>query len=78
MRDELGKVMWENAGIVRSGPKLMHALEEIEALTVRARQLSVSGGRAFNLTWQQALDLRNMLTASALIARSALAREDIW
>ena len=30
----------------------------------------------FNLTWQQALDMRNMLTASDLIARSALARED--
>ena len=38
--------------------------------------MAASGGRAFNLTWQQALDLRNMLTASELIARSALLRED--
>ena len=34
------------------------------------------GGRAFNLTWQQALDMRNMLAASELIARSALARQE--
>jgi succinate dehydrogenase/fumarate reductase flavoprotein subunit len=34
------------------------------------------GGRAFNLTWQQALDMRNMLVGSELIARSALLREE--
>jgi succinate dehydrogenase/fumarate reductase flavoprotein subunit len=28
------------------------------------------------LGWQQALDVRNLLTASELIARSALTRED--
>ena len=37
---------------------------------------AAAGGRAFNLTWQQALDLRNMLESSMLIARSALAREE--
>jgi succinate dehydrogenase/fumarate reductase flavoprotein subunit len=68
--------MWENVGIVRNGANLTHALEQITTLSKRATQLSGSGSRAFNLTWQQALDLRNMLTASALIARSALARED--
>jgi succinate dehydrogenase / fumarate reductase flavoprotein subunit/fumarate reductase flavoprotein subunit len=76
LREELGKVMWENAGIVRAGLKLKRGLEQIAALTNRAAQLSTPGGRAFNLTWQQALDLRNMLTTSSLIARSALARED--
>jgi succinate dehydrogenase / fumarate reductase flavoprotein subunit/fumarate reductase flavoprotein subunit len=76
LRDELGKIMWESVGIVRNGANLTHALEQITTLSKRATQLSGSGSRAFNLTWQQALDLRNMLTASALIARSALARED--
>jgi len=76
LRDELGKLMWERAGIVRNGVQLRQAVTEISALTERARHLGVSGGRAFNLTWQQALDLRNLLTAAALTARSALARED--
>jgi len=40
------------------------------------RKLGVNGGRRFNLTWQQALDLRNLFTASSLIARSALMRQD--
>jgi succinate dehydrogenase / fumarate reductase flavoprotein subunit/fumarate reductase flavoprotein subunit len=76
LREELGKVMWEHAGIVRSGAKLRLALEEIATLSQRAAQISVPGGRAFNLTWQQALDMRNLLAASDLIARSALMRED--
>jgi succinate dehydrogenase/fumarate reductase flavoprotein subunit len=76
LREELGKVMWEHAGIVRSGAKLRLALEEIATLAQRAAQIAVPGGRAFNLTWQQALDMRNLLAASDLIARSALMRED--
>jgi succinate dehydrogenase / fumarate reductase flavoprotein subunit/fumarate reductase flavoprotein subunit len=76
LRNELGKLMWELVGIVRSGTKLRQALAEIAAQTTRAAQISASRGRAFNLTWQQALDLRNLLLVSDLIARSALARED--
>jgi succinate dehydrogenase/fumarate reductase flavoprotein subunit len=76
LRDELGKIMWEKAGIVRDGKKLAGALEEINALEKRAARMKASGGRQFNLTWQQALDMRNMLSASQMIARSALTRED--
>jgi succinate dehydrogenase flavoprotein subunit len=76
LRDELGKIMWERVGIVRSGPGLRRALEETAALASRAERMAVPGGRGFNLTWQQALDMRNLLTASELIARSALMRED--
>jgi succinate dehydrogenase/fumarate reductase flavoprotein subunit len=76
LRDDLGKIMWQKAGIVRDGVKLKEALEEIAVLRNRAGQMGVPGNRAFNLTWQQALDMRNMLTASDLITRSALFRED--
>jgi succinate dehydrogenase/fumarate reductase flavoprotein subunit len=76
LRDELGKIMWEKVGIVRDGGKLKEALNEINSLTQRSEKIRVSGGRVFNLTWQQALDMRNMLIASELIASSALLRED--
>ena len=76
LRDELGKIMWERVGIVREGTKLTQALEEINGLMNRSEKMNASGGRAFNLTWQQALDMRNMLAASELIARSAFMRED--
>lgn len=76
IRDELGQTMWERVGIVRHGDKLKQALVEIAELTQRLDKVSVPGDRQFNLTWQQALDLRNMLMASELIARCALVRED--
>jgi succinate dehydrogenase / fumarate reductase flavoprotein subunit/fumarate reductase flavoprotein subunit len=76
VREELGKVMWQRVGIVRNGPQLKQALEEIASLTRRAKAIRATGSRAFNLTWQQALDMRNMLLASEIIARSALLRED--
>ncbi|MBM3876707.1 MAG: FAD-binding protein [Verrucomicrobia bacterium] len=76
LRDELGKLMWEKAGIIRSGAGLRAALEGLAALRARVEQLRVPGPRAFNLAWQQALDLHNLLTASELIARSALLREE--
>ncbi len=76
LREDLGQVMWERAGIVREGESLRQAISEIEGLGERAGRVAVSGGRAFNLAWQQALDLRNLLTASELIARCAWLREE--
>ena len=68
--------MWERVGIVRHGDKLKRALEDLRNLASRAGEMRAPKTREFNLTWQQALDMRNMLTGSELIARSALTRED--
>jgi succinate dehydrogenase/fumarate reductase flavoprotein subunit len=76
LRESLGKIMWENVGIVREGARMRLALEEIKSLQDRAAKVSAPGGRRFNLTWQQALDMRNLLTASELITRSALERQE--
>jgi len=76
LRDELGKLMWEKAGILRSGEGLRLALDGLAALREHTGSVRVSGPRAFNLAWQQALDLRNMVLASELIARGALLREE--
>jgi succinate dehydrogenase / fumarate reductase flavoprotein subunit/fumarate reductase flavoprotein subunit len=76
LREQLGKIAWEKIGIVRHGDKLKQAIAEIPALQQQLESVSALGGREFNLTWQQALDMRNMLTTADLIARSALMRED--
>jgi succinate dehydrogenase/fumarate reductase flavoprotein subunit len=76
LRDELGRLMWEKVGIIRDGDKLTKAIAEIAELRNRAEKVNAPGGRRFNLGWQQALDLRNLLIASDLIARSASLRED--
>lgn len=76
LREELGKVMWEQVGIVRSARTLINSIEAMRVLRRRAERIRAPGTRAFNLGWQQALDMRNLLTASELIARSALMREE--
>jgi succinate dehydrogenase/fumarate reductase flavoprotein subunit len=76
LREELGKLMWENVGIVRDGTRLTQALQRLAELRTRAENATTSGGRAFNLGWQQTLDVRNLLSAAELIARSALTRQD--
>jgi len=76
LRDELGDVMWEQVGIVRDGAGLQAAIDQIKALQSRAARLRTPGGRRFNLAWQQALDVRNLLLASELIARGALVRTE--
>lgn len=76
LREELGQLMWTNVGIVRDGTKLRAGLDGIFALRDQLDKVACSGSRMFNLGWQQALDLGNLLTASELIARSALFRED--
>jgi succinate dehydrogenase / fumarate reductase flavoprotein subunit/fumarate reductase flavoprotein subunit len=76
LRDELGKMTWERVGIVRIGSGLRRAVEELAALGARSDEMAAPGGQAFNLTWQQALDVSNLVTVSRLIAQSALLRED--
>jgi succinate dehydrogenase / fumarate reductase flavoprotein subunit/fumarate reductase flavoprotein subunit len=76
LREQLGRLMWERVGIVRDAGKLRSAVEQIRTLAERAGQVAADGGPRFNLAWQQALDLRNLLLASDLIARSALLREE--
>ena len=76
LRDELGRLMWEKVGIIRDGDNLTKAIAGIAELRNRAEKVNAPGGRRFNLGWQQALDLRNLLTASDLIARSASLREE--
>src|SRR4029078_10790824 len=61
LRDALGEITWTKVGIVRTGPDLAKAIEEIAALNDRNEAVGVPGNREFNLTWQQCLDMRNML-----------------
>ena len=70
----LRELMWERVGLIRSGAGLGSALAEIEEVAQRAEAAAVRGGRAFNLAWQDWLNLRNQAAAARLIAQSALER----
>ena len=54
----------------------VQALDGLERLRERARQVGVGGHREYNPGWHAALDLHNLLTVSEAITRSALERKE--
>jgi succinate dehydrogenase / fumarate reductase flavoprotein subunit len=73
---DLQTVMQNLVGIFRTEEDLTKALAELEKLKVRAAKVRVEGSRLFNPGWHLSRDLKNMLTVSEAVARSAQARKE--
>jgi succinate dehydrogenase / fumarate reductase flavoprotein subunit len=73
---DLQETMQNLVGIVRREGEMVHALDVIAKLNARAKQVAVYGHREFNPGWHTALDLKNLLTVSEAITRSALERKE--
>src|SRR5437867_1102130 len=73
---DLQGMMQELVGIVRREDEIRRALDALKALNERARKVSVTGNREYNPGWHTALDLRNLLTVSEIVARAALERKE--
>jgi succinate dehydrogenase / fumarate reductase flavoprotein subunit len=76
IQSELQKMMQSLVGIVRQESEMLRALEGLQGLWKRAASTSVPGNREYNPGWHTALDLRNLLTISEAITRSALERKE--
>jgi succinate dehydrogenase flavoprotein subunit len=73
---ELQATMSSLVGIFRVESDLTEAIQRIEGYKERWRGLRVTGPRRFNPAWDLVFELRNMLTVSEAIARSALERTE--
>ncbi len=73
---DLQTMMQELVGIVRREDEMRRALDGLKALRDRAQKVSVSGNREYNPGWHTALDLKNLLTVSEIVARAALERKE--
>jgi fumarate reductase flavoprotein subunit len=77
LRERLLDLMWDDVGVVRSGPQLTLAKA---ALADLGAELQATGlgeqSLAFNLTWHDWLNLRNLIDISQAITIAALAREN--
>ena len=73
---ELQQMMNDLVGIIRVGAEMTEAIQKLDAMKERAKNVSVTGDRMFNPGWHIALDLMNMLVVSEAIAKSALEREE--
>ncbi|MGG5809606.1 L-aspartate oxidase [Falsiroseomonas sp. CW058] len=77
IRDALHALMWEKAGILRDAAGLAEAARGLDALEAALDDAGVDGGaRAFNLAWQDWLNLRSLLLVSRAIVTAAVAREE--
>ncbi|HKC97659.1 MAG TPA: FAD-binding protein, partial [Methylomirabilota bacterium] len=76
LQRELRAVMWERAGLVRDGAGLKAAVATAERIADELARVGVAGGRAFNLAWQDWINLTNQAAVARLITTSALARTE--
>lgn len=73
LRSELGELLWKRAGIVRDGKELAIALDELEALRRRRRDVGVDGDPH---ALEEALNLDFALITGEILLKSALRREE--
>jgi succinate dehydrogenase / fumarate reductase flavoprotein subunit len=73
---ELKSTMQSLVGIFRLESDLESALERIADLRTRWEDVRVVGSRAYNPGWNLVFELRNMLTCTEAVARSALQRTE--
>ena len=76
VQQQLQGTMQDLVGIVRTDAEMREALTRLEEYGRRAGQVGVTGAREYHSGWHTALDLRNLLTVSEAITRSALERTE--
>jgi succinate dehydrogenase / fumarate reductase flavoprotein subunit len=73
--DELRDLVWDHAGIVRSGDGLREGLVKLRDLKEHAGEFAIPNASP-SRRFEHVLNLRAMLTAAEAVLRSALAREE--
>jgi succinate dehydrogenase / fumarate reductase flavoprotein subunit len=76
IQSALQELMQSHVGIVRTESEMQHALVELEQLKHRADRAGIVGNREYNPGWHTAIDLRNLITVSEAITRSAIERKE--
>jgi succinate dehydrogenase / fumarate reductase flavoprotein subunit len=76
VQQELQATMQDLVGIVRLEDEMREALVRLADYNARAERVGVTGHREYHSGWHTALDLRNLLTVSEAITRSALERTE--
>ena len=77
IRDELADCMWDQGGILRNQADLEAARIRLNKLDDILHTMGVGEtNRAFNLTWQDWMNLRNLILVSKTVVEAALAREN--
>ncbi|MGQ0846664.1 MAG: FAD-binding protein, partial [Sporichthyaceae bacterium] len=73
---ELQATMNELVGIIRDADEMQTALDKLQGFKERAKNITVTGNRQFNPGWHLALDMKNMLLCSEMVAVAAIERKE--
>jgi len=76
VQSALQETMQGLVGIVRTESEMQQALSELAVLKDRAARAGVIGHREYNPGWHTSIDLKNLLTVSEAITRSAIERKE--
>ena len=76
VQQDLQATMQDLVGIVRLDSEMREALVRLADYAARADRVGVTGHREYHSGWHTALDLRNLLTVSEAITRSAIERTE--
>jgi len=81
IRTRLADIMWDDVGIVRDAESLDRASRDLTALETDLDGIGVDGGvdggnLAYNMTWHDWMNLKNLILVSRAITAAAIARDD--
>lgn len=77
IRESLYELMWEHAGILRSAQSLQTTEAGLSKIEKQLAMVGIDGNpRAFNMSWQDYLNLENLVLASKAIVTAAKTRTD--
>jgi succinate dehydrogenase / fumarate reductase flavoprotein subunit len=76
IQKDLQELMQDNVGIVRTESEMQYALGQLQHLKQRANRATVTGNREYNPGWHTTIDLKNLLTVSEAVTRTAIERKE--
>ncbi|MEK9752524.1 MAG: FAD-binding protein [Rhodospirillaceae bacterium] len=77
IREKLFELMWEDAGIIRDAASLKRATAGLDELEAELDATGVDGTNlAYNLTWHDWMNMKNLMLVSRAVIAAAEARED--
>ncbi len=76
IKKELMETMWANVAIIRNEDNLKFALNKIDELKIKSKDMKVPKGSGYNKNLLDALEIENMLTVASLVTQSALIRRE--
>ncbi len=77
IRERLYEIMWDDVGIIRDAAGLARAQAALAALDAQLEATGVPrSSLAYNLSWHDWLNLKNLILVSRAVTVAAIARED--